>query len=163
MFDIGWSELLVIATVAIIVVGPKDLPRMLRTLGKSVGKLRHMANDFRSQFDDAMRDSELEELRSSINELKDSNPLDDIDDPFSDEFDTINRVAKEPLTDKSAKDGSDSSPAKPGQDSAMADEEVVNAAVEPLPQRSAENAEPEPEVLGGTPPGRTAAGEKSGA
>jgi sec-independent protein translocase protein TatB len=60
MFDVGWSEILVIAVVAIVVVGPKDLPRMLRTVGKTMGKVRRTANDFKRQFDDALREAERE-------------------------------------------------------------------------------------------------------
>ena len=59
MFDLGWPELLVVALVLIIVVGPKDLPAMLRTFGKTTRKLRSMAGDFRSQFDDALKEAEL--------------------------------------------------------------------------------------------------------
>jgi len=58
MFDIGWSETLVIAVVAIVVVGPKDVPRMLRTFGCMMGQERRTANEFRRQFDDALRDAE---------------------------------------------------------------------------------------------------------
>ncbi|MCB1386128.1 MAG: twin-arginine translocase subunit TatB [Nitratireductor sp.] len=64
MFDIGWSEMLVVAVVAIIVVGPKDLPRMLRGFGKVMGNLRRMAGDFQRQFDDAMREAELDEVKN---------------------------------------------------------------------------------------------------
>jgi sec-independent protein translocase protein TatB len=60
MFDIGASELLVIAVVAIVVVGPKELPRMLRTFGKTLGQVRRMSNDFRRQFDEALREAERE-------------------------------------------------------------------------------------------------------
>lgn len=63
MFDIGWSELLVIAVVAIVVVGPKDLPRLMRTFGHYAGKLRRMATDFQTQFEQAMSDAELEEMQ----------------------------------------------------------------------------------------------------
>jgi sec-independent protein translocase protein TatB len=76
MFDIGWSELLVIAVVAIIVVGPKDLPRMMRTFGSYAGKLRRMAAEFQRQFDDAMRESELDEVRKAIHSVRDAPPLD---------------------------------------------------------------------------------------
>jgi sec-independent protein translocase protein TatB len=69
MFDIGWSELLVIAVVAIIVVGPKDLPRLMRTFGHYVGKLRHMASDFQRQFEEAVRDSEIDEVRKAMQEF----------------------------------------------------------------------------------------------
>ena len=57
MFDIGWSELLVIIVVAIVVVGPKDLPRLMGTFGHYAGKLRRAAADFQRQFDEAMRDT----------------------------------------------------------------------------------------------------------
>ena len=71
MFDIGWSELLVIAVVAIIVVGPKDLPRMMRTFGSYAGKLRRMAGDFQRQFEDAMREAEIEEVRKAMHSVRD--------------------------------------------------------------------------------------------
>jgi sec-independent protein translocase protein TatB len=60
MFDIGWSEIVVIAVVAIVVVGPKELPRMLRSFGKTMGQVRKMSNDFKRQFDEALREAERE-------------------------------------------------------------------------------------------------------
>ena len=69
MFDIGWSELLVIGVVAIIVVGPKELPRLMRTFGHYVGKLRHMAADFQRQFEEAVRDSEIDEVRKAMQDF----------------------------------------------------------------------------------------------
>jgi sec-independent protein translocase protein TatB len=63
MFEVGWSELLVIAVVLIVVVGPKDLPRMLRTFGKATTQMRRMAGDFRRQFDEALREAELDDVR----------------------------------------------------------------------------------------------------
>ena len=83
MFDIGWTEILIIAVVAIIVVGPKDLPRMLRTLGRYAGQLRRTAGEFRSQFDDAIRDSELDELRASLQDASDLNPINQIRDTMT--------------------------------------------------------------------------------
>ncbi|MDP2125727.1 MAG: Sec-independent protein translocase protein TatB [Parvibaculum sp.] len=71
MFDIGWSELLVIAAVAIIFVGPKDLPRMMRTVGQYVAKVRAMAREFQSSFEDLARETELEELRKEVTGLRD--------------------------------------------------------------------------------------------
>lgn len=79
MFDIGWTELLVVAVVAIIVVGPKDLPGMLRSIGRTVGQLRRMANDFTRQFDEAIRESELHEVRDSVNEITRIDPLADFE------------------------------------------------------------------------------------
>ena len=69
MFDIGWSELLVIAVVAIIVVGPKELPRLMRTFGHYVSKLRRMAADFQRQFEEAVRDSEIDEVRKAMRDF----------------------------------------------------------------------------------------------
>ena len=78
MFDIGWTEMLVIAIVMIVVVGPKDLPKMLRTFGRTTAKMRSMAGDFRKQFDDAMREAELDEVRSTIDSVRKMNPAADV-------------------------------------------------------------------------------------
>ncbi|MBB5754590.1 Sec-independent protein translocase protein TatB [Prosthecomicrobium pneumaticum] len=75
LFDIGWSEMLVIAVVAIVVVGPKDLPRMLRAFGNSVGKMRRMAGEFQKQFNEALREAELEDVKKSIDEVRGLNPM----------------------------------------------------------------------------------------
>jgi sec-independent protein translocase protein TatB len=64
--EIGASELLVIAVVALIVVGPKDLPMLLRKLGQFMAKLRGMASEFRASFDEMARQSELDELRKEV-------------------------------------------------------------------------------------------------
>jgi len=66
MFDLGWSEILVIAVVAILVVGPNDLPRMMRTVGEWVGKMRRMAQHFQAGVDEMIRQSELEDLRKDL-------------------------------------------------------------------------------------------------
>jgi len=70
MFDIAWSELLVIIIVALVVVGPKDLPRLMRTAGQWAGRARAMADQFRRSFDDIARQSELDELRTEVNRLQ---------------------------------------------------------------------------------------------
>lgn len=78
MFDLGWSELLVIAVVLIVVVGPKDLPRMLRTFGRTTKQLRSMAGDFRRQFDEALREADLEDVRATADEVRKLDPRKDI-------------------------------------------------------------------------------------
>ena len=80
MLDVGWTEILVIAIVLIIVVGPKDLPQMLRTFGRMVGKMRGMASDFRQQFDEALREADLDDVRKTIGEAQKLNPLSSIRD-----------------------------------------------------------------------------------
>jgi sec-independent protein translocase protein TatB len=67
MFDIGWSEIAIIATVAIIVIGPKDLPKVLRTVGQWIGKAKAMAREFQSSIDDVIRETELDEVTKQIN------------------------------------------------------------------------------------------------
>ena len=68
MFDIGYSELLLIAVVALVVIGPKELPRVMRTVGEWIGKARGMARHFRSGIDTMIRESELEEMEKKWRE-----------------------------------------------------------------------------------------------
>jgi sec-independent protein translocase protein TatB len=70
MFDIGWSEILVIIVVAIVVVGPKDLPKLMGTFGHYAGKLRRAAADFQRQFDEAMREAELGEVKKAMESVR---------------------------------------------------------------------------------------------
>jgi sec-independent protein translocase protein TatB len=68
MFDIGWSEMLVVGVVALVVIGPKELPAALRTAGRMVGKARGIASEFRQHWDDAMREADLDEIRKKAEE-----------------------------------------------------------------------------------------------
>src|ERR1700730_11043193 len=70
MFDIGWSEFLVIAIVALIAIGPKELPGVLRMVGQWMGKARKMAAEFQGQFNEAMREAEMADLKKTFDELK---------------------------------------------------------------------------------------------
>ncbi|HEX8572652.1 MAG TPA: Sec-independent protein translocase protein TatB [Allosphingosinicella sp.] len=88
MFDIGYSELLLIAVVALIVIGPKDLPKVMRTVGHWVGRARGMARHFRSGIDTMMRESELEEMEKKWREeneriLRDHPFADPLADPLA--------------------------------------------------------------------------------
>jgi sec-independent protein translocase protein TatB len=69
MFDIGWGELVVIGIVALVVIGPKELPGVVRTIGQSIAKLRRMASDFQSQFNEAMREAELADLKKDAEKM----------------------------------------------------------------------------------------------
>ena len=82
MFDIGWGELVVIGIVALIAIGPKELPTVLRTLGQYMAKVRRMASEFQGQFQEAMREAEMadlkkqaEDLKSSVSDLGNFDPL----------------------------------------------------------------------------------------
>jgi sec-independent protein translocase protein TatB len=98
MLDIGWTELLIIGIVALIVVGPKDLPVMFRTLGRFTGRLRAMARDFSRAMDEAADQSGARDIARDLRTM--SNPrsagtkafkkasgLDDFDDPVGDDED----------------------------------------------------------------------------
>lgn len=69
MFDVSWTEVLIIGVVALLVVGPKELPALLRTVGKYVGMIKRQASDFRAQFDEAMRETEIEQLKKDVENL----------------------------------------------------------------------------------------------
>lgn len=83
MLDIGWTELLVIAIVLIVVVGPKDLPPMLRAFGKMTSNLRKMAGDFRTQFDEALREADMDDVRKTISDAKSLNPANALRDAIN--------------------------------------------------------------------------------
>jgi sec-independent protein translocase protein TatB len=83
MLEVGWSEILVIALILIIVVGPKDLPGMLRTFGRMATRVRGMANEFRSQFDEALREAELDDVRKGLSEVNKLNPTNSLRDAIN--------------------------------------------------------------------------------
>ena len=66
MFDIGWSEIVVIGVVALIVIGPKELPAVLRAIGQWTTKIKRMAGEFQSQFQEAMREAEMADLKKEV-------------------------------------------------------------------------------------------------
>ncbi len=109
MFDIGWSELLVIGIVALVVIGPKELPGVLRTVGQMVGKLRRMAGEFQGQFQEALREAELDGLKKSFTDFTEdanksiagalpSNPLLDIENEVKAATASIEGRKDEPAT-----------------------------------------------------------------
>ncbi len=85
MFDIGWGELVLVGIVALIVIGPKELPTVLRTLGQYMAKIKRMAGEFQGQFQEAMREAEVddlkkqaEDLHSSVTDFANIDPLADL-------------------------------------------------------------------------------------
>jgi sec-independent protein translocase protein TatB len=78
MIDLSWSHILIVLIVALVVVGPKDLPRLTRIAGRWVAKARAMADQFRKSFDEMARQSELDELRQEIESLRSQRPLADV-------------------------------------------------------------------------------------
>lgn len=70
MFDLGWSKLLIIAVLAIVVVGPKELPGLMRTIGKFLGHIKRQADEFRGQLRDAMKDTEFEQIGKDVADIR---------------------------------------------------------------------------------------------
>lgn len=84
MFDLfSWQHIILLLVVALVVVGPKDLPRLMNMMGRWAGKARAMANEFRKSFDEMARQAELDELRREIDELKKNNPVTGISDAMN--------------------------------------------------------------------------------
>jgi sec-independent protein translocase protein TatB len=110
MFDLSWTELLIIGVVALIAIGPKELPGVLRAIGQWMGKVRRMASEFQGQFNEAMREAELADLKQQVDDLKDTVS------GYTD-FDPMDRVQKEfdsftgdPLADKTMDDAASADP-----------------------------------------------------
>lgn len=72
MFDLGWGKIVIIAVIALVVIGPKELPAVLRTVGQWMGKIRRMAAEFQGQFQEAMREAEMADLKKSIDAITDA-------------------------------------------------------------------------------------------
>jgi len=143
MFDIGWSELVVIGVVALIAIGPKELPGVLRSVGQWMTKIRRMASEFQSQFQEAMREAEMADLKKQAEDLNDAARN------LTQNFDPFDYVAP---TDAKAASTTDT---------ANSSTQAASApAAEPLPA-PAEQTPAEPVVTHdaapGTPPAETAA------
>ncbi|MCY1668515.1 Sec-independent protein translocase protein TatB [Rhizobium sp. SL86] len=113
MLDIGWTELLVIAVVLIVVVGPKDLPPMLRAFGKMTANLRKMAGDFRTQFDQALREADMDDVRQTISDAQRFHPANAIREAINPLREMGNEIRSDlqkattmtPLAEAKAEDG----------------------------------------------------------
>jgi sec-independent protein translocase protein TatB len=77
MFDLAWSEIALIGVVALVVIGPKDLPEAIRGVARGISKLRRMASEFQGQADELVREANLDEVRQSINEIRRFNVRDE--------------------------------------------------------------------------------------
>ncbi len=83
MFDIAWSELFLIAVIALIFIGPKELPHVLHSLGRMTAKLRRSADDFRRQFEDSVREAGYEDLHKNIQEFRSLHPANQLKDSIA--------------------------------------------------------------------------------
>lgn len=138
MFDIAWSELLIIAVVMIVVVGPKDLPKMLRAFGKATARMRATANEFKQQFDEALKEAELDDVKTIIDETRKLDPRSKI----TQVFDPI-RSAGEDLRAGLQSTSSMSSPVSPAPPEKVAEVTTpVPPAVEPAAEKPAAPKKP---------------------
>ena len=97
MFDLSWSEILVIGTAAIIFIGPKELPGALRTAGQWMGKARALAREFQNSVDDMIRESELEKIKSDVDKLASTDLQRQIENTIDPEGE-INRALNTPVS-----------------------------------------------------------------
>ncbi|QUS53996.1 Sec-independent protein translocase protein TatB [Pseudovibrio brasiliensis] len=118
MFDIAWTELLLVAVVAILVVGPKELPGMLRTIGRAIGSVRKMAGEFQSTLNDAVKEAEkqagIDEMRKQADAAQNFNPLGDLKKSLEEEKKKLETSMNQATSDvKSSLNGEGSAEAKP--------------------------------------------------
>lgn len=106
MFDIDAGKILILGVIALVVLGPKELPRVMRQVGSALGKMRRMAAEFQTQFMDAMKESEMEELKKDMQKMADQAKVDINYDPVADTNrqirDAIDGKPDAPYTDPNA-------------------------------------------------------------
>jgi sec-independent protein translocase protein TatB len=136
MFDMSWGEVLVIGAVALIVIGPKDLPKALRTLGNMTSQVKKMASEFQSQFNEAMREAELDDIKKEVSGLNEQvsafNPLGTIHDELKGAIEStpaVNAAA-------AAADAPAAEPAAPALSGPLPEPVDATAAAGPVPAES---------------------------
>jgi sec-independent protein translocase protein TatB len=158
MFDIGWGELLLIGMVALIAIGPKELPGVLRSLGQWMVKIRSMASEFQNQFHEAMREVEVAEFAKQVDELNEAAR------GMTAQFDPMDYAPKETSPNASAADAAAApaseaaaaTPAVPASEAAAAPPAVESApspvpAADSLPPVEREEVTPAPGAQRGRP------------
>lgn len=134
MFDIGWSELLVIGVVALIVIGPKDLPKALSTMGKWMARARAMARDFQNNVDDMVRQAELDELREQVQKARQFNLTDELEKSIDPDGGVRKTLAVEDFTSPVSGAKPDDKPPAPKPDASGEDvADMASAAIPPAP------------------------------
>lgn len=129
MLDIGWTEMAVVAVIALIVIGPKDLPRIMRAAGRWARKARSMAREFQGSIDDMVRESEIGEVKKGFDSVADYSPAKEIENAI----DPTGTLAKDldPASIDSEADAkappADDTDAPPTGSSAAGDAEPVDA------------------------------------
>jgi sec-independent protein translocase protein TatB len=139
MFDISWTEFLLIGVVALIVIGPKELPGVMRTMGQWTRKVRGMASEFQNQFQEAMREAEMADLKKQVDDMardvKDIDPLKGVRDDIANASKDVERSLG-------------STPEQTALPAAGGEPAMTETAAEPAPAEAA----PAPAVEALTPP-----------
>jgi sec-independent protein translocase protein TatB len=143
MFDLDISKMIIVGIVALAVIPPKDLPRVMRTVGQTIGKMRRMASEFQGQFMEAMREVEreadLESVKKEFQAINDQAKIDTSFDPVSMVRDDVTRAA---ATSASAPEVGAADPAKPQ----IGHSEIALSAPEPVVAVPPVDKEPAPEA-----------------
>lgn len=156
MFDIAWTEILIIAVIAVIVVGPKELPGMLRAFGKTFGQVRRTARDFQNTFNDALREAErqanLDEVKKDLDAVRNIDPTKDLRKTLDETKSSLTgKVTDKPAkpastakettaqTDEGAAEASATTPAPPNEVVPLKSD-TPPAAADPLPSEPADPA-----------------------
>ncbi|ENP36231.1 Sec-independent protein translocase protein TatB [Brucella abortus] len=169
MFDIAWSELLIIAIVMIVVVGPKDLPKMLRAFGKATARMRTTANEFRHQFNEALKEAELEDVKTIIDEARSLDPrtrLTQVFDPIRSAGEDFrsglqSATSMSPVTEN--KVGEVTTPIEPGGTPVPAPPVPVPMITAPEEPAKPRKTSPRPAAKAGPKPTTTKTAKKTGA
>ena len=173
MFDIGWAELLVVGIVALIAIGPKELPAVMRSLGHWMGKVKRMASEFQGQFQEALREAEMDDLKKQADELTSAvtdvasfDPMADIDNDGDTDTDTDTDLdiaepekltpddsepeKSEPATTAASDETGEASPAAASEPEKLSDIDVPPAKPpEAVAEQDLAPAEPSPKQAGG--------------
>jgi sec-independent protein translocase protein TatB len=141
MFDFSWGELLVVGAVALIAIGPKELPGVLRTVGQWMTKMRRLAAEFQGQFHEAIREAEMADLKKEVDEMTDTAKSYTNFDPLGD----IQKDIDSTFADKPSQPATAIETAAPVADAPAAADEHATPAVAAEPERpaAAESAVPE--------------------
>jgi sec-independent protein translocase protein TatB len=148
MFDISWTEFLLIGVVALVVIGPKELPTVMRTMGQWTRKIRGMANEFQNQFQEAMREAEMGDLKKQVDDLAQGVTKDFTNiDPLKSVRDDVETIGKD--IEKSFAATPEPKTGEPSPDAAInaapiaAEPAALPAAGDPLPIEPVEYREKE--------------------
>lgn len=148
MFDFDAGKLLVIGVVALIVIGPKELPRVLRQVGQAIGKLRRLAGEFQTQFMDAMKEAELDDLRKEADKLASATKV----DLSFDEVKNVESDIKNALEDRKPVDPAIEASLRDDPDGVFLHDRNSNAATLPIIEPAAPVVLPEPVAVAAATP-----------